>query len=368
MSHQYKNRNGNIDFIRFMLAFVLVLFHGRKLTGSGLFPRGATAVEAFFVIAGYYMARTGMRRKTPPVSYMFKRYTEIFPHHVFAFLCAFVWRGFRTGCFSGGAGHNLRETAMLALRSVPEFLILPPLAGLQYNLAGINGIEWYLSGMLLGMILLYPLLLRYSEMFALYAAPVIYLFLSGFLYQKHGSFRVTYAMYGLVNGGLIRALAMLSLGVACYALSERLKAGFRQTALTRWIATIGGWGAWLVVFLYYGSEWPLFYEFSIVLFIAAGVIFVTADGWTYSERMLSCPPVFFLSRLSLPMFLNQGWIRKILLYYKIGERFSYPVCIILFAGIVLAVSLISLPVTDFFCSRMKAAAAAVVSEQPADPI
>ena len=109
-------RSGSIDFLRFLLAVVIVFFHGRKLAGTGLFPRGATAVEAFFVISGYYMAREAFTKKTDALTYMKKRYVGLFPYHAFAFICAFVFRCYKNGWLS----HlSLRYARKILILSIP---------------------------------------------------------------------------------------------------------------------------------------------------------------------------------------------------------------------------------------------------------
>ena len=107
-------RSGSIDFLRFLLAVVIVFFHGRKLAGTGLFPRGATAVEAFFVISGYYMAREAFTKKTDALTYMKKRYVGLFPYHAFAFICAFVFR-----CYK-----NVKQPGRFKTARLPVFLLL----------------------------------------------------------------------------------------------------------------------------------------------------------------------------------------------------------------------------------------------------
>lgn len=342
-------RNGSIDLIKFLSAVALVFFHGRKLTGGGLFPRGATAVEVFFVIAGFYMARSLERKRMSPFAYIIKRYKEVFPYHVFAFTCAFVYKAFQTGCFTGTFRHGLKEIVLLGIRAVPEFLILPPLAGLQYKMAGINGIEWYLSAMLLGMALLYPLLYKMNLDMRPLVSILICLFLSGILYQLHGSYRITYAMDGLISGGIIRALAMLSLGTASYYAEEAVKKHIRPTRKKRILVSACSVGSWAVVFYYFSSELPTYYEFSVVCFIASGVV-LTSLGWTKVNSLLNNRAVYYLGKISFPMFLNQGWIRKVLLYCRIGEKYSYGACMMIFFLCIILSSMLCMIVMDLVTS------------------
>ncbi|MBR6349529.1 MAG: acyltransferase [Lachnospiraceae bacterium] len=346
-----QSRNGSLDLIKFLLAVALVFFHGKAamVSASGaLFVRGASAVESFFIIAGFFMAKAAVEKQTPSFEYMKGRYFGLFPYHTFSFVLAFVAKCLMMGYFSFGFVECIKHICTLGMLAVPEFLLFAPLAGMKF-MAGINGIEWYLSGMLLGMALLYPFIRKWTKYFCRYAAPLIFLFGSGVLHLLLGTYRGSYdTVGGVFCTGLIRALAMLSLGVFVYALYEILKekSNLDKTG-TRVAITIIAVLCWLVVFYYLNSHLPKYYEFAMVYFAGLGTL-LSATGKTYLSKPLSNGFVRFLGKLSLPMFLNQGWIRKLMISYKVCEKLNlgYWAGMALFFALTIAVSLICILVMD----------------------
>ena len=55
-----KVRNGKIDFMKFLFAFIIVIHHSRNLVGDDVSPffGGSFAVEFFFIVSGYLFLRT----------------------------------------------------------------------------------------------------------------------------------------------------------------------------------------------------------------------------------------------------------------------------------------------------------------------
>lgn len=342
---QTAKRNGSIDLIKFLLALALVFFHGRAIIenlSGGIMPRGASAVEAFYIIAGFFMAHTAISKETPAFSYIWKRYKEIFAQHAFSFVCAFI-----ATCIISGFAFlpNLKNIIGLGIRSIPEFFLFSPLAGLQFSLAGINGIEWYLSAMLLGMAIIYPFLKKFKKNYCFYIGPLVFLFLSGYLFQTLGSYRGTYDMTGFFCNGLLRAVAMMSLGTTVYWAVKEAKGRISTKTAGRVGVTVAAIICWVLSFYYLNSFLPKTYEFTIVYFMAGGTFF-SMLGTSYLCRPLSNRFVTYLGKLSLPMFLNQGWIRKLLLHYDLGSSVGYAESQLIFLGLVLVMSVICVELTD----------------------
>lgn len=87
----------------------------------------------------------------------------------------------------------------------------------------VNGVTWYLSAMLLAMLILYPIMYKDKEIFLTVIAPAISLFLFGYLYQNFSNPRNPTQWIGFCYKGVIRAFAEICLGAICYMLSERLQ-------------------------------------------------------------------------------------------------------------------------------------------------
>lgn len=345
-----QNRNGSIELIRFLLAVVLIFFHGTVLLTSkdgALFTKGASAVEVFFIISGYYMAKAAVEKGSGSFEYMKGRYCKVFPYHTFAFIFAFPVQCAINGFFRLEFADCLKNMAAMGMLAIPEFFLFAPLTGLAFP-AAVNGIEWYLSAMLLGMAILYPLVRKWPKAMYSYVAPLIFLFLSGFMYIMIGSYRGTYGVRGMFCTGLIRGLAMMALGITVYGASLLLnsKVDLDRTR-NRWIISVLALIMWIIVFVHFNTHLSDKYDFGMV-YIAAAAVLLTTTGKTVLAGPLSNKFVIFLGKLSLPMFLNQNWIMKALYYSKfcIKAEMGYWEIILLFMGLTLIFSLLCILIVD----------------------
>lgn len=352
-----KLRNGSIDVLKFCLAVAIILFHGKKIYNgddAGLFFQGASAVECFFIISGYYMVKTAYERKIDSFEYIKKRWLSIFPYHLFAFVFAFIVRAYLLSYFSAFSLQNLKKIAILGVLSVPEFLIFPPLSGLAYGLSGVNGMEWYLSALLLGMAILYPLAKKYPRQYCIYVGPLIFLFLSGWLYQTQGTYRVTYNYSNYICLGLVRAIALLPLGGSIYwaakKQAEKRTAEGKDTYTykERTLMTLLSIVCWIIVFGFFNSNLPKKDIFAVVYFMAAGVYLEMIRGTWFScwfnNRFAS-----ILGKISLPLYLNQGYIRKVMIKAKLD--WSYSKCILVYVGVTFLMASLSVLIADVVKKR-----------------
>ncbi len=347
-------RDGSMDALKFFLAIAIILFHGKKIyrgDASVLFDQGASAVECFFIISGYYMAKTAIERRTDSFEFMKRRWLSIFPFHLYAFLIAFCVKAYQSHFLSAFSLHNLKEIGLLGIRALPEFLMLPPLAGLEYELSGINNMEWYLSALLLGMAILYPIIKKYPRQFCSYIGPLIFLFFSGWLYQHKGTYRTTVAYGNYISLGLIRALALLSAGAVIFWFvtqareqrAQRGKEGYSKKAVA--LMTGVSIVSWIIVFGFFNSHLPKNYCFSVVYFMLIGVYLEGIKGTAFSS-IFNNRFASFLGKISLPMYLNQGYVRRIM--YRMKLPWSYAKCMLVYLAITFLISLVCLLLIDLY--------------------
>ena len=351
-------RNGSIDLLKFLLILSITLYHGIKIWGSKkgvIFYNGGCAVEAFYIIAGFYMAKSAFEKQKDSVTYMWGRYKEVFPYHIFAFVCAFIYTCFNKGFFELPFLGSIKNIVLTAIKAVPDFLLLAPITGLQKGLSGINGIEWYLSAMLVGMALIYPFLKKWPRQFSCYIGPLVFLFGSGWLFQKNnGSYVITFDQIDGICGGLIRALATLAIGTTLYWLVKlaKEKLDLESKGLRGWI-TAASLICWIISFWYLITNQEHTLEFATIYLTAAGVFFA-CTGASYLNRPLSNKVTAFLAKLSFPMFLNQSWVRKLLIYIDLkGLGLSYAECMLVFVAAVIVSSLICMFVVDHIRAALK---------------
>ena len=108
-----------------------------------------------------------------------------------------------------------------------------------------------------------------------------------------------------------------------------------------------------MVFWFFYSFQPRTFEFAIVYFMVAAVLLSSLDI-TYTNQLLDIPLVHYLAKLSFPMFLNQSWVRKVLIQIDIKHYgFGYAECMLIFVGSTIVVSVICMLVMDFLMKQLR---------------
>ena len=174
---------------------------------------------------------------------------------------------------------------------------------------GIDGAMWYLSAMLLGMAILYPLLRTKRDLMTHLVCPLLALFLYGYLCQAEGHPRDPIVWLGLCYKGLVRAIAGLCTGVVICMAVRRLKR-FSPSGLTKTgnVLAIGAQLLCLLLTIRYmaeqePSEYDYFYMFLLMLLVLlsfAGFGLESVLGNSQRLHLLSA----FLGKYSLSLYLG----------------------------------------------------------------
>ncbi len=174
---------------------------------------------------------------------------------------------------------------------------------------GIDGAMWYLSAMLLGMAILYPLLRTKRDLMTHLVCPLLALFLYGYLCQAEGHPRDPIVWLGLCYKGLVRAVAGLCTGVVICMAVRRLKR-FSPSGLTKTgnALAIGVQLLCLLLTIRYmaeqePSEYDYFYMFLLMLLVLlsfAGFGLESVLGNSQRLHLLSA----FLGKYSLSLYLG----------------------------------------------------------------
>ena len=174
---------------------------------------------------------------------------------------------------------------------------------------GIDGAMWYLSAMLLGMAILYPLLRTKRDLMTHLVCPLLALFLYGYLCQAEGHPRGPIVWLGLCYKGLVRAVAGLCTGVVICVAVRRLKR-FSPSGLTKTgnALAIGVQLLCLLLTIRYmaeqePSEYDYFYMFLLMLLVMlsfAGFGLESVLGNSQRLHLLSA----FLGKYSLSLYLG----------------------------------------------------------------
>ena len=367
-----KQHNVTIDFLRFLFSVIVVLHHSRYVLGDDncYFLGGSLAVEFFFFVSGYlllvgadkagrengagYLLPGGvdMAGRTEAAGYLFPGGVDMAGRKNGAgyLLTDGVDMAGRTeaagletkgvGAGTTGIGSETLHFILHKIRSfLPEFLIawwigfvligvvrqygvldylkafgndfweltLVKMSGLFTH--GIDGAMWYLSAMLLGMAILYPLLRTKRDLMTHLVCPLLALFLYGYLCQAEGHPRDPIVWLGGCYKGLVRAVAGLCTGVVICMAVRRLKR-FSPLGLTKTgnALAIGAQLLCLILAIRYmaeqePSEYDYFYMFLLMLLVLisfSGFGLESVLGNSQRLHLLSA----FLGKYSLSLYLG----------------------------------------------------------------
>ena len=232
-----KQKSGIIELMRFLFAVEIVLFHFKRKQHTGrilpfihydFFNRGYIGVEFFFLLSGLLMAASiykRVRADSSPLAvtdhlgsetaaYVWKKYTRLFPQHMVAFVLIYL-------VLVVGRRLFLQPVAWASftVRSIPGFFLIQKLG---WNMNNINSVEWYISAMLIAMLVVYPLCRRFYDLFTCLIGPFGGLAILGWLYFQYGTFNGASTWTGHIFVCVLRAIAEISLGCGAYEAARRL--------------------------------------------------------------------------------------------------------------------------------------------------
>lgn len=244
-----KRRNGAIDFWRFVFAVILVIFHSSMIDIAMLhpgeetvfpFPLGPLAVEFFLLTSGFLFAKSmnktsddGQLSWKSTWTFMKGKLMSFYPAFLICLVLTFIAvNATQLIChaapYAAGASitQNIKNLGINFGKMLYEATLLRNF-GLEFK--RLLDQAWYLSAMLLVMLLLYPIYRKNKRRFEYYIAPIIAVVLLGFLFL-HGTsllnpskrFELFYK-YEFTYKGNVRAMAEICLGVVCYRVCEWLK-------------------------------------------------------------------------------------------------------------------------------------------------
>lgn len=265
-------RQNSIDFIKIFFAIVVVLFHFETF-----FIAGYLAVEGFFMISGFLMIRSINKNseeirtsKDSTARFVFHKYSAIFLPLLFSAIFGFII--YEIFIF--------KKPVNLLLRSIPRLLyeVFPlQVAGMDAYYS--TGVSWYLSSLFLSIAILHSFAKRDPEKFAYTACPVIALLGYSLICVNCKMLDVAsiWLFGNIINTGLIRGLAGISLGCILYYLVERESKKQEPTKQAR-----------------------IFYTFITIACIAAFIYFTTTPGVARTTSDFIClAPLFLLLYIEL---------------------------------------------------------------------
>ena len=322
LNYPQKNRNGKIDFYKFLFAIVVMLYHFSCSTkyDQEFFTKGYIAVEFFFIVSGFLYAKSLSKFNNQnnsivkdSIKYVINKYKSFFPYHIFASVITLIY----TSVYYDWGLISIAENIV---NNIPNLLL--------FHMTGISNMEfvmheWYISAMLIVMFILTPIIMKDHEKFIHYIAPIIALFSLGFLNNKFDTINLVLHWTGFSYAGIIRAFGEICLGCFCYAIYEtHVFDKFNKTFLL-----FIEWGCFLFTLFYAFNLFNLNLDFPIVFVIAIGVTVAFCDKC--SLGIFNNKVVYFLGKWSFAIYMNHNYLRFFITNLKLDMSYYEQVAIYL---------------------------------------
>lgn len=301
-----KARNGKIDLFKFIMSLIVITYHFKNVVNyeNEWFTMGYIAVEFFFIVSGYLFAKSLKKLEdtesrlvvNSSLTFMKNKYIGFLPYHIFTCVATFIYMAIKEGWLFADWIENI-------INGLPDILIIQ-MGGMKR--VPLLGHEWYISAMLIVMFILTPIMIKYRKQYSCYIAPVLSLLLYGYLLNTYENINIVTKFNGYMYAGVLRALADISLGIVCFAISE---SGFveKRKKAPLFITEIL---CYTIAIIYAFGKYTSTLEFSVTLIIATGVTISFSEK--ASLKFLNNKFVYFLGKLSFPIYLVQLVVRQLI--------------------------------------------------------
>lgn len=324
------NYNPEIDLLKFLFSLIIVVYHGKYISALGdnaPFPYGFTAVEFFFMVSGFFMAKSSKKYDASQIGkstfdFILKKVKPLYLPLFIAFVGAFVIREIGFFLNDGYTGFEMFKDIVA---SAGELLLLIK-TGVTFG-RSFNGPTWYIGSMLLAMAILLPILLKYREWFLNIGSLVLAIMLYGYAYTVKNT--LNYLEWsGFTTMAVVRALAGIALGCFICSLTERLQArGFEFKKTGKVILTIV---EFIILGLILSIMWldgKNNFDFVCVIYMFF-LTFIAFSGLTGAKDVLPKKLCSVLGDFSLYLYLCHRTITRVFSFFNF--ELSYFEALILY--------------------------------------
>ena len=267
------------------------------------------------------MASAAFKRKTQnnqlgkeTFVFLQKKLMTILPFHIIIFSVKYIYiLIIKT--------KSVKTFLSVVIEAIPNFFLIQR-SGL-YNL-DILGVEWYISEMLIVMLILYPVCLKYYDCFSRIIAPALAVFILGYLSVTTGALNNSVAWSVIFSKTFLRAFSEICAGVFTFEVCRNIKRLHFSKMDKVFLTVIEAFSYFMIVFfiLY---DFPKGYGATFLIFVCIAVCLSFSDV-TYGNTWFNNKVVYYLGSLSLPLYLCQSSMRD---FARFCSGFTEPFFVIL---------------------------------------
>lgn len=329
------NRYGKISLWKFIFCLLIIALHtGENYENTNwTFKAGSIGVEFFFLVSGYYFAKKCLNHKQEKplgeetFDFLKDKIKRFSPYIIILLLIAIPF------CY-----FEYHYTITDYTRSLYKLLIIPNYVTSGYAIYGIN---WYIMALIISETILFPLVTKYKKNFIYIVSPIISILILNYLIYKTGYLVNPGSLTPFGYKGLVRGFMEINIGMYLYILSlkfNEIKFTKLSKILLMIIEVLGYASIFYIVNLKKAHP-----KFDVLMLIILSMsLLITMNKNLYLTNIFNSKVIFYLEKLSLPMYTNQ-WLTicmvKALLDH-LNLQVSYPIMFtlsllsLLFLGIV----------------------------------
>jgi len=349
-----KKKNAFVELLRFLFCVLIFLHHSDPLLDEGqasLFPNGAIAVEFFFILSGYLAAVHLSKREDSIVNkmcysmkYSLDKVVKLFPYAAFGIICTYGYY------LCVGNSDAPWYTKLPALKNLPGEITFMTMAGvIPLNLVDCKSSQlWFVSALMIALPIVMFVSLRFKDVFkgwmVWFLPPILY----GYMGSKFGTIFAWGSFNGVIYGGIIRAIADMTLGFAAFYTVEWLNSKKIENVALKILATI-----YIPVALALTVKFSLkengLYDQILITYIIFFVVIAAFSNLSYTSVFddMKISKVFgFLGKLAMPIYCIQWAVLVCTMKYT--SNMEYLPSLLLDFGICILLSLILMFFVNFF--------------------
>ena len=214
--------NPEIDFWKWIFSLLIVFSHGIFLadTSAGeklIFGHALIGVEFYSIVSGYFLVQSAIIKDQDVLLYIKNKIVKMFSFFLPAFLFCFIMWVF--GYLHNHTNVSSWELFNVSMKGIWEFLFF---SSSGISTAGINGTWWYISAMIFGEWLLYPIIKYKEKIYISWIIPLGIFLIIGFMSFSYGSI-ANGGFAGFIKIDNLRMLLGLLTGGAIFYTTQFLK-------------------------------------------------------------------------------------------------------------------------------------------------